>query len=120
MNDNTNDRWLASLCYLSVIVLVPIVFVKDKSDFLARHCRQGFALFFAEVVALLILAVLDATVGHIPVLGLLISIILHLAVSLAALAVSVLGFVRAISGETWHIPFIDEIADRIPVTSRMP
>lgn len=115
MQHTSSDRWLASICYLSVIVLAPMVLVKRKSSFLARHCRQGFALCFAEIVALIVLAVLDATVGSIPVLGLIISIILHLIVFLAALALSVLGFVRALSGESWSIPFLDDIADRVPV-----
>ena len=43
------DRWLGAMCYLSILVLVPL-FSKPKSDFLARHSRQGFALLFFEVV----------------------------------------------------------------------
>ena len=120
MQQTSSDRWLAGLCYLSVVVLVPMVLVKRKSPFLARHCRQGFALCFVEIVALIVLAVLDATIGHIPVLGLLISIVLHLIVFLAALALSVLGFVRALSGEEWQIAIIDDIADRIPVQADQP
>jgi len=115
MHENSADRWWASVCYLSVIVLLPAFLVKNKSTFLARHCRQGFALFFAEVVLLIILSLVDGTIGHIPVLGLIVSIILHLAVVLTALAVSVLGFVRALSGEQWNIPFIDDLADRVPI-----
>ena len=56
MHENSADRWWASVCYLSCIVLLPAFLVKNKSPFLARHCRQGFALFFAEVVVLIVLA----------------------------------------------------------------
>jgi len=90
--------------------------VRDKSLFLARHCQQGFALFFAQVVALIILFVIDSTIGAIPILGLLISVILHLVVLLVALAISVLGFVKALAGESWAIPYLDDIADKVPVT----
>ena len=115
MHENSYDRWWASACYLSVIVVLPSLLVKPKSAFLARHCRQGFSLFFAEIVLLIGLAVIDSTIGHIPVLGLIISIILLLVVLLVALAVSVFGFVRALSGEQWNIPFLDELADRVPI-----
>lgn len=112
---SSRDRWFACLCYLSAAVLLPIVLARPKSAFLARHCRQGFALFFAEVVALVALGVLDATVGVIPVLGFLVSLLLHLAVVLTALALSVLGFVKALAGEEWSIPYLDEIAAKVPV-----
>lgn len=111
----TNDRWLGASCYLSMLVILPMLY-KPKSEFLARHCRQGFALFFVEVVLFLFLAVIDRTVGHIPILGLLVSILLHLAFFLTCLLLSVIGFVKALSGEEWRIPFIDELADRVPIS----
>jgi len=109
-----NERWLGAVCYLSVFVFVPI-FTKNKSDFLVRHCRQGFALFFAEVVALLLLVAIEATIGQIPVLGLVVNIVLHLGVFLVFLAVSVIGFLKAVSGEDWRIPYLDELAEKLPI-----
>ncbi len=108
------ERWLAAVCYLSILVVLPML-APDKSRFLARHCRQGFALLFTEVVVLLLLAVIDRTIGLIPILGFLISILLHLAFFLAFLVLSALGFVKALSGETWRIPALDELAERVPV-----
>ncbi|MFO7652433.1 MAG: hypothetical protein R6X25_01280 [Candidatus Krumholzibacteriia bacterium] len=108
------DRWLAALCYAGFLVLIPIFF-SDKSRFLARHCRQGFALFFAEVVAWILLATIESTIGRIPILGFLISILLVLAVTVVFLAISVLGFVKALAGEDWRVPFLDELADRVPI-----
>ena len=94
--------------------IIPI-FTSNKSAFLARHCRQGFALFFAEVVMLILLAVIDGTVARIPVLGLLISILVHLVFFLVFLSLSVLGFVKALSGEEWQIPVIDDFAHKVPI-----
>ncbi len=111
----TNDRWLGACCYLSFLVFAPIL-ARPHSEFLARHCRQGFALFFIEVVLFLFLAVVDRTVGQIPILGLLVSILLHLAFFLVCLMLSVIGFVKALSGEQWRIPFVDELADRVPIS----
>jgi uncharacterized membrane protein len=117
MNASSSDRWWGCICYLSVWVLLPIIAVKSKSEFLARHCRQGFALFVAEVVALMLLTIISNTLGHIPLLGFLISLLLHLALLLAALALSVLGFIKALSGEEWSIPYLDDFADRVPVSA---
>lgn len=115
----TRGRWLGALCYLSIFVFLSML-AKNKSPFLARHCRQGFALFFAEVVSLIFLAIVESTVGLIPVLGFLVAILLRLAFFLGFLLLSVMGFSKAMFGEEWTIPFIDELADRVPVDSRDP
>jgi uncharacterized membrane protein len=109
-----SDRWFGAVCYLSILVVIPI-FVKNKSEFLARHCRQGFALLFAEVVVIVLLSIIEATIGRIPILGALISILLHLVFFLAFLALSVIGFVKALSGEGWRLPYLDEFSHRVPI-----
>ncbi len=114
MGITIRDRWLGAVCYLSIMVFIPIL-VKNKSEFLAKHCRQGFALFFAEVVLLLFLAAIEATIGRIPILGMLVSIILHLAFFLIFLTLSVLGVLKALSGEEWQLPILDEFADKVPI-----
>lgn len=108
------DRWLGATCYLSIFVLIPI-FAAEKSAFLKRHCRQGFVLLFGEVVAWLLLWAIESSIGRIPVIGFLISILLFLAVALFFLAISVLGFMKALSGESWRLPMLDEFADRVPI-----
>ena len=110
----TRDRWLAAVSYLSILVFVPLL-QRDRGDYVSGHTRQGFALLVAEVVALLVLLVIDTTIGRIPILGLLISIVFHLVVYLGILLVSILGFVRAAGGEEFRIPLLDEIADRLPI-----
>jgi uncharacterized membrane protein len=108
------DRWLGAICYLSILVFIPI-FSKNKSDFLVRHCRQGFALFFVEIVAFIFLQIISATVGMIPWLGFLVVLILNLAFFLGFLALTIMGFVKAMFGEEWRIPYLDELADRVPI-----
>lgn len=112
---STNDRWLSSVCYLSVFVLVPVFIIKDKSPYLVRHCQQGFAILAVEIILWLALTIIDSTIGAIPILGLLISFVLHLAGFIVLLAISVIGFVKGLSGEEWSIPFIDDFADKVPV-----
>lgn len=113
MDIPVRDRWLGALCYASFLVLLPML-SSNRSPFLDRHCRQGFALFLAEVVGALFILIIDGTIGRIPLLGFLVVVILRLAFFLAVLAVSVMGFTRALFGETWRVPYLDELADRIP------
>ncbi len=110
-----NDRWLGAMCYIGALVVVPILAVKEKSDFLAAHCRQGFALFFAEIVIYVFLHMFDATLGRLPLVGLLLTIVLHLAAMVACLTLAVIGFIKALSGETCRLPVVDELADRVPI-----
>lgn len=116
MNETTSvrDRWMAGLCYLTILVFLPILST-EKTPFLARHCRQGFALLFAEIVAAVFLFVFHATVGRIPILGFLLVVAVQLAIVLLFLGVSVMGFIRAIFGEEWRIPYLDDLAERIPI-----
>ncbi len=111
------DRWLGAICYLSLLVLVPIL-MRERSEFLARHCRQGFALLFAEVVVGLLVWVLESAFHLVPVLGVLVSLVLHLAYWLLFIGLSVLGFVKALSGEDFDVPGLEDLARRVPVHAR--
>ncbi len=109
-----NDRWLGAACYLSFLVVVPMLY-KPRSEFLARHCRLGFALFFAEVVCAFVLHIINKTIGQIPFLGLFVTMLLYLVLFLLWLLLSVLGFIKALSGEDCTFPFLDELARRVPI-----
>ena len=41
------DRWLSAICYVPFLVLLTML-SGDRSEFLARHTRQGFALLFVD------------------------------------------------------------------------
>lgn len=112
-----SDRWLAAICYVSVLVLIPI-FRRERSEFLAGHCRQGFTLLFAEIVLGLVVWAIESAFHVVPVLGIIVSIVLNLAYWLLFLAISVLGFVKALSGETFEVPGLEDIAERVPVHAK--
>ena len=112
-----HDRAWAAVCYLGVFVAFPVFMARPRSEFLARHCRQGVTLCAAEIVLLIALGIIDATLGLLPLIGLLLTILLRLVVLLACLVVSVLGIVKALGGETWRLPFLDDFSDRIPISA---
>lgn len=108
------ERWLAAVCYLGPGWLAPLI-LKGHGSFLRWHVQQGFALFFTEVVAVALLIILDSTLGRIPLLGVLVILLLQLGAFVAALVISVMGFVKALAGEAFRIPVLDEYAEKVPI-----
>ena len=116
MNEHiTNrERWLAGICYLPFLVFVSML-ATDKSNFLSQHCRQGFALLFVELAAAVFITIIEHTFGQIPIAGFILVFVLQLILALGTLTVSVMGFFRAVFGEQWRIPFVDDLASKIPI-----
>jgi len=108
------ERWLGAICYLSIFVFVAIM-AKPRTRFLARHCRQGFALLFTELVGIAFIFIIDVSLGKLPILGFILVISLRLVFFVAVLSVSVFGFIKALFGEEWRIPYLDDLANRVPV-----
>ena len=111
---SVRDRWLGALCYLSAVVFIPML-SNPKSAFLSRHCRQGFTLLFLEVVGAFFIWIIDTTLGKLPLLGFLLVIALRLVFFLFVLSVSVMGFTKAIFGDSWRLPYLDELAEKMPI-----
>ena len=109
-----HERWYAAVSYLFFFCLFGLWKARE-SEFIRFHARQGFLLFLAEVISLFVIVILDRTVGRLPFLGLLIVILLQIVVYLAALLLSVMGFVKALFGEKWVLPFFGHYSDRVPM-----
>lgn len=112
--NSVRDRWLSAICYVPGLVLLTML-ASDRTPFLSRHARQGFALLLIEVVGAVFILIIDASLGQLPFVGFLLVILLRLVFFLAVLIISVLGFTRALFGESWQIPHVDELADRVPI-----
>ncbi len=93
---DSTRRLMAALSYLNVLFLVPLLFAK-KDEFVKFHLKQGIVLFAAYVVA--------SAVVWFPFVGWMIALFL--------LAVSIYGFLQALSGKEWKLPYIGDYASRI-------
>jgi uncharacterized membrane protein len=113
-NDGIRTRWLSALGYIGPLCLLPML-ASPKNDFLRAHARRGFLLFLMEVVVLVFLLIVDNTLGRIPLLGFLLVILLQFASFVVFLVLSLLGFVKALAGEDFRLPVLDEYAERVPV-----
>jgi len=95
----SDDKVYAALAYLWVLALVPLLFKRDRA-FVQFHARQGFLLFAVEVAISMVMVI--------PVLGWLVGFFGWL----AAVLLSVLGLLAALTGRTWAMPILGEYAKK--------
>lgn len=110
------ERWYAAVGYLFFLCFLSLWKAKE-SRFVRFHARQAFLLFLAECVAFVVIAVIDRTVGRLPFLGLVVVVIAQVFVYLSALFLSVMGFVKALFGERWEMPFFGPYREKVPPLS---
>jgi uncharacterized membrane protein len=110
---DASESWLAAIAYLPVLCFIPYFFYGSRS-FVAYHARQGVLLFLLEVVGALTLLAVDMSIGRIPFLGFLVIFMLRLVYYLPILALIVLGFAKALTGEIGPLPWVGHWAERIP------
>jgi uncharacterized membrane protein len=108
------ERWIAAIGYLFFMCFFALWQAKE-SPFVRFHAKQAFLLFLSEVVAFILLIIIDKTIGRLPFLGLLIVVLLQIAVYLVALMLSVMGFVKALFGERWEMPFFGPYSEKVPL-----
>ncbi len=78
------------------------------------HARQGFLLLLAECVVLVVTLILEMTIGKLRLIGMLVIGLFQLAAGLGALTLSVMGFVKALFGEYWHLPVLGDYREKVP------
>jgi uncharacterized membrane protein len=93
------NRLMAALSYLGFLFLVPLLSGHKKDKFVNFHLRQGIVLFIADVIAGFIM--------WIPVIGWLLCLFL--------LVLSIYGFIQALIGNKWQLPYIGQYAEKIKI-----
>ncbi|MGI5884761.1 MAG: zinc ribbon domain-containing protein [Candidatus Spyradocola sp.] len=105
--DIQNNKVMAVLSYIGILVLVPIFAAKD-SPFARFHANQGLILFLAEVifgVANVILTVIFAFLGPIALLWSIVAFLVYI----AFLVLLILGIINAAQGQAKELPLIGKI-----------
>lgn len=96
----TDDNIIAAIGYLWLLFLVPL-FLKKNSEYCQFHAKQGLVLFATSIILLVI--------NIIPVLGWIICFFGHIAL----IILSALGFVNALQGKRWELPFLGQFTKKI-------
>lgn len=93
----TNKIW-AALSYVGILFILPLLVNGGQSRYAKYHANQGFILFLLNIV----IGIVNAILGNIPVLGAIVSVLL----SLASLALMILGIINAVNGKAKQLPLI--------------
>ncbi len=96
-NDIQNNKIMAVLAYIGILVLVPLLAAKD-SKFARFHANQGLVLLIVDLIS----GVVGTILGIIPVVG----AILSTALGICILVLAIMGIVNAAKGEAKELPII--------------
>jgi len=107
------DRWVAAVSYIPFLCFFSLWRSRDSS-FVKFHASQGFLLFLAECVAIVLIVIFEFTIGRLRFMGIFLVGLFQLGTSLLALLMAVIGFVKALFGEYWHMPVFGDYRERIP------
>jgi len=101
--DVEENKIMAVLAYLGILVLIPLLTKKD-SPFTMYHVKQGLALLILEVIAIPVYIVL----AFIPIIGWLASMALWVLI----LVLLILGIVNAVNGKMKELPVIGQFGKK--------
>jgi len=107
-----SGRALAAVAYLPGLCFIGLL-EAPNNRFVRFHARQGLALFLCEIVAWLGIAIVDDSLGRIPVLGMIAGASLRLTLGLGFLAATAYGVAKGLSGDTVRIPFLGDLPDKL-------
>lgn len=96
--DIEDNKLVAALGYVWILCLIPLL-LKKESKFAQFHGKQGLLLFIVEIVGWLIY--------WIPFIGWLFGVLV--------LIMAIMGFIKALSGEYWELPFVGQYAKKLNI-----
>lgn len=101
-----DEKLFAFLCYLISIIGVVIVLAtkKERGEYSLYHAGQGMALFIAEIIVWIIAAIL----GFIPILGAVVAWILWVLIAV----LWIIGMVNALTDKKVKLPVVGQYGER--------
>ena len=108
-----NGRVLAAVAYLPALCFIGLLGAPENR-YVGFHARQGLLLFLVEIVACVALAIYDASLGRIPLLGFLIGAVVRFVLGFGLLGATVYGFLKGATGEMARIPYLGDAIGKVP------
>jgi len=103
--DVEKNKVFGILAYLGILWLVPLLAAKD-SPFARYHTNQGLVLFLGACAAWIVMIILGLVLVFIPILGVTLMLLLHIALLVSILALAIIGIVNAANGVCKPLPVI--------------
>ena len=112
-SDAEDNKVMAVLAYLGILVLVPILAAKE-SRFAQYHANQGLVLLIAGIGGFIVLSIFSTItsmiLGNIPILGALVGLflggLLYFIAWIAVMILVIMGILNAVKGEEKPLPVI--------------
>ena len=105
--DIADNKIVSALSYIFVLFLIPM-FAFKQSAFAQYHAKQGANLSILTVAANLVISLLGALLGGIPVIGFVIWLVAAL-IYAATLGFTLFGVIFTLLGKAKELPFISQI-----------
>jgi len=109
------DNMAAALCY-ALTVITGILFLVlepyNKNRLIRFHAFQAIFVWVAAVAIFIVAALLSVTLGAIPVIGWIFSILLHFALLAAFFVLWLMLIYKAYNNEKWVLPVIGPLAEK--------
>ncbi len=108
-----DPKLAAFLSYLFMLIggIVFVVLEKDNR-YVKFHAWQSIAFSIAYFVAWVAFTIIAGILGHIPVLGWLIDLVLGAVISIGGLVAWIILLIKSFSGEEYKLPFIGDFAEQ--------
>ena len=114
--DIDENKLMAVLSYIGVLVLIPLLAKKD-SPYAQFHAKQGLVLLISGVI-LGVVSTITGFVALIPIIGWIVGLLVGLAIFVAGIALFIfviMGIINALSGKMNQLPVIGQYADKINI-----
>ncbi|MCR4256297.1 MAG: DUF4870 domain-containing protein [Patescibacteria group bacterium] len=91
--DIDDNKVIAALSYLGILVLIPLLAKKD-SKYTQEHAKQGLVLLIAEIIG--------SVIAMVPIIGWLLAPF----IGILFLIVALVALIKCLMGEFWEIPVL--------------
>lgn len=91
------------LCYLGILVLIPLLTDAKNDPFVKFHVKQGLTL--------LVFSIIVSVVAVVPILGWIVSVV----GSIFALVLLIMGIINVVNGQEKQLPVIGQYAEKFNI-----
>ena len=103
--DVQQNKAMAVLSYIGLLFLIPLL-AAPNSPYARFHTNQGLILFITDAVGGIIVGILSAILGLIPILGAILVVLITGAYGIGIFVLLVMGIVNAATGKAKELPIV--------------
>ena len=103
MAEGNKNIGMAILCYIGILVLIPLLTDAKNDPFVKFHIKQGLTLLIFDIIVSIVAAV--------PVIGWIVAMV----GSILVLILFIMGIINAAGGQEKPLPIIGSYADKFNI-----